>query len=834
MRAIIFFIILFAAITSYSQVESERDSLYQVLKDYPETDTTHIDLLHEIAKSYADTLLDKSFEISKRAEDLSRMINYEAGIVGSQILYAYYFRKNSRQDTAIQILYEAIKLADELKYESLAFRAYDNLGTIWIENEYYDSIILYYKQYLEKYELRSRKNLPKIYHQLAVANYYLGDLDSAISNASKGVQICSNMGDKKLESALLNVVGSAFKKRGNIDTAIYYFNRIVEIALEVNDKFKVLITYNNLANIYGDRGNNPKALDYYLLALKVAEENNFVRARSVLYNNIAIVYYTIKDYPESLHYLKKSLEVARQQDAKNDISNALNNIGELYLKMDSLQLALASYNEAEALIAKTRWRMVYVDNLRGKAEVFQKMNQKDSAKIYFEKSLELAEDIGAKEPLAKSLLGVSRFYFRQGLYKKSSVLSRRALVLSTELGKVDIIRESAEILHKSNAKLMRFSEAYKYLSLYTKMNDSLLSADNTKEVTQLQMQYEHEKEMQEREAREKVLELQRQRAMAKERNIRNTFIGAFIFVLLIVVLVIRNSRQKHKANQQLSLQKAEIEEKNEEMHQLMSEVSRQKEEIENSHNKITDSIRYARRIQTALFPLNDYIKEHVSDHFVLYEPLEIVSGDFYWFEKVHNHILLAVADCTGHGVPGAMMSMLGISYLNEMARQPHITEPNQVLEGLRRKVKKSLHQTGDVRESRDGMDIAFVDINLDKSTLTFSGANNPLILIRDGEMTEFRPDRQPISVYHDEKPFTNQKVQLEKGDVFYLFSDGFRDQFQGDTGKKYGKKHFRELLLALHKESMQKQKYLLQKELYEWMQNKVNQLDDIVVAGFRW
>jgi len=304
--------------------------------------------------------------------------------------------------------------------------------------------------------------------------------------------------------------------------------------------------------------------------------------------------------------------------------------------------------------------------------------------------------------------------------------------------------------------------------------------------------------------------------------------------LVIIVIVVRSIKQKQRANQLLAYQKAEIEEKNEELNQLMSEVSRQKDKLEESHNQIKDSIRYAERIQNALLPLEEDMKEYFTDHFVFYKPLEIVSGDFYWVEKVENNLLLAAADCTGHGVPGAMLSMLGISYLNDIARQPNIVVSSQVLELLRKRVKRSLHQTGDVREARDGMDIAFAAINIEEQTLDFAGANNSIIIIRNNEMIELEPDKQPIAVFHKEEPFTNKVIKLEKGDVVYLFTDGYMDQFNGKTNKKFGSKQFKELLLKMHQQPMLNQKHILRRELEEWMDGTSLQIDDILVAGFKW
>jgi serine phosphatase RsbU (regulator of sigma subunit) len=283
---------------------------------------------------------------------------------------------------------------------------------------------------------------------------------------------------------------------------------------------------------------------------------------------------------------------------------------------------------------------------------------------------------------------------------------------------------------------------------------------------------------------------------------------------------------------------------NEELTQLNEEINTQKEEIETQRDHlfiqneaITSSISYAQRIQSAILPPEEYFHEVLNDVFILFRPRDIVSGDFYWIKQVNQYVILAAADCTGHGVPGAFMSMLGISYLNEIVHRREITQANQVLNELRKQIRNSLRQHGQPEESRDGMDMALCVIDEKKKVLQYSGANCPLYLIRDKngtpELTEFKADRMPLGYYQGKfKSFTNNDIQLEFGDVFYLFSDGFIDQKGGKEGKKFLSKNFKNLLLEIHQEPMHEQKKILDKTINDWMGNN-SQIDDILVLGVR-
>ncbi|NOY37965.1 MAG: SpoIIE family protein phosphatase [Chlorobi bacterium] len=264
-----------------------------------------------------------------------------------------------------------------------------------------------------------------------------------------------------------------------------------------------------------------------------------------------------------------------------------------------------------------------------------------------------------------------------------------------------------------------------------------------------------------------------------------------------------------------------------------AEIRMQKEEIEAKNKDIMDSIKYAERIQTALLPPGDYIQELFPERFILFLPRDIVSGDFFWIMKKEERIITVAADCTGHGVPGAFMSMLGMAFLNEITNVGTISHASEILDQLRSLVVSSLRQTGNEGESRDGMDIALHIFNQKTMQIEFAGANNPLILIRDNELTVIKPDRMPIGISRKmDQPFTNHILDVQKGDLLYIFSDGFQDQFGGPDNKKFMIKNFKSLLLEIHHRSMDEQKEALLHTIMNWMDDQP-QVDDILVLGIK-
>jgi len=290
-----------------------------------------------------------------------------------------------------------------------------------------------------------------------------------------------------------------------------------------------------------------------------------------------------------------------------------------------------------------------------------------------------------------------------------------------------------------------------------------------------------------------------------------------LFVLLFLFLIVRfREGQLQKENKILE-----------------AKVKERTAEIEAQKQEITSSIEYASRIQRAMLPEEEHFTKFFSDHFIIYKPRDIVSGDFYWIGENEKYFFFTVADCTGHGVPGAFMSTLGISTLNEIIKNPENLQSNTILSMLRDKIKTSLHQRGREGEAADGMDMAFCVFNKNRKSLQFSGAYNPLFIFQNGELKEYKADRMPIGIYYGEKDtFTNYEINLKKGDTIYIFSDGLADQFGGPDGVKYKVSNLKKLLSGIYSRPMEEQRRDIENEFEKW-KGSSDQVDDITIIGVR-
>jgi serine phosphatase RsbU (regulator of sigma subunit) len=313
------------------------------------------------------------------------------------------------------------------------------------------------------------------------------------------------------------------------------------------------------------------------------------------------------------------------------------------------------------------------------------------------------------------------------------------------------------------------------------------------------------------------------------RTILAFIVYSALLILLIYVAVRLGQRRLKKKNERLE---AIIRARTKEIWQQNVKLAAQKKEI-------TDSIYYAERIQRAILPHTERIAAKINDYFILFKPKDIVSGDFYWLAENGRKIIITAVDCTGHGVPGAFMSMLGISFLNKIILEDNTLQADRILNELRDDVVSSLKQTGKEGEARDGMDMALVAIDLQKMTMEFAGANNPLYMIRENELTETKADRMPIAYHADSNKFSNHLIQLNKGDLIYLFSDGYADQFGGPRGKKFKYKLFKNLLIENRDKPMREIKEILVNTIENWKAPDgpdaqiYEQVDDILVIGLR-
>ena len=318
---------------------------------------------------------------------------------------------------------------------------------------------------------------------------------------------------------------------------------------------------------------------------------------------------------------------------------------------------------------------------------------------------------------------------------------------------------------------------------------------------------------------EKEISYQKEVTKKKERNLFYITCSLFVFLILFV-LVLRSWRKTKSQNKIIENQKSDIES--------------QKSKLEESHKEITDSINYAKNIQDALMTSSEYIKDALPESFVFFLPKDVVSGDYYWVYKFsEDEVFFTVADCTGHGVPGAFMSMIGTSLLNENIIDYKIDNPAEVLGNMRSKIIESLNDHSSKTNNKDGMDMALCKLNLKTKTLDYTGANNPLVHISEGKINYIKGNSQPVGLsIIDNKPFTNHHVKLKKGDMIYIYSDGYQDQFGGPKGKKYMVKKFKTFLTRLSALPIDEQRVKIQEEFHGWKGNH-DQVDDICVMGIR-
>jgi serine phosphatase RsbU (regulator of sigma subunit) len=300
-----------------------------------------------------------------------------------------------------------------------------------------------------------------------------------------------------------------------------------------------------------------------------------------------------------------------------------------------------------------------------------------------------------------------------------------------------------------------------------------------------------------------------------------------------LIVRVKSALNLVKSYRAIEKQKIEIEKRNHKIKHQHENVLKQKNIISQKNEEITADLRYSKRIQNAILPSDKFINEVLSQYFIVNIPKNIVSGDFYWLEKSNNKLIITVADCTGHGVSGALMHMMGIVFLNQIVKKKDYENSGEILEELREYVITSLHQTGKFGEAQDGMDLALCIIDFDTLKLKFSGANNPLYIINNREFKEIKGDRMPVGInVNYEEPFKTHEIQLEKGDTLYMFTDGYADQFGGPKGKKFRYKFFKELLISINGTSLKRQKDIVEQTFYKWKGN-YEQVDDVLVMGIK-
>lgn len=569
-------------------------------------------------------------------------------------------------------------------------------------------------------------------------------------------------------AATINNIGVDCEQNGNLVDAILYFHKSLKIQEHLNELDAVATTLNNIGTIYNTLGNIEKTIEYLEKSLKIREEIDDVKGIAQSLNNIGTIYYNQKELSKGLNYFERSLDLYKQVGDKEGMAYSLSNIGNIYDLMKS-----------------------------------------PKGLSYHQRSLKLREDIGDKKGQAFGLVNVSKSHFLNGNINEALDYGKRGYELANKMGFPDNIQKSSYILSKIYKSQSKYPLALEFYEQSVLMKDSIKNEESNRASYKLQTKYEFEKQQAVKDAEHnKQMEIIAERG--KKQKVITYSIALGSLLLLIFFVFIYNRLQITKR------QKSIIEE--------------QKQLVEEKQKEILDSINYAKRIQAAILPSDRVIKQFLPESFVFYKPKDIVAGDFYWLEHKHDKVLFAAADCTGHGVPGAMVSVVCNNALNRSVREFGLTEPSKILDKTKEIVIQEFEKSD--ADVKDGMDIALCA--LQENTLYYSGANNPLWIIREGSeiIEEVKSTKQPVGKVDNTKPFENHTVELKKGDSIYIFTDGYQDQFGGEKGKKFKAAKLKELLLNNREKSMGEQLVTLNQTFDKW-KGSLEQVDDVCVIGVR-
>ena len=638
-----------------------------------------------------------------------------------------------------------------------------------------DSAIHFANQFVS--ESKDSVLIGEALHTMAVANWIKGDYIESLNSAYGALNVNQASKNDTGISKAYNDIGLNYWKLKNSKRAMTNYLQALEFAERTDNDPTLARALGNIGILYEEQEDYEKALEFQGRCLELARTQNEDRLMANTLNNISLIYSQKEELEKAEHFAHHSLNIRKKQNDQLGIAQALNLLG--VIAQDSTQFILADSLFQEALSI-----YLSVDNVWGQAMVLG--------------------NIGSN-------------YNRLTMYKEGMKTCYRSYNISTA-NNLEWKISACRCIAESHANLGRATESNEWWNKWRELRDSLYNHNLENDLSLLVQRFEHEKL--ETELRHEA-ELSHEETK-RQRLLTNASVGIGMMALLLFFVLYRNYQGKQRDNELL-------EEKN-------REISGQKAIIEEKNTHITDSIEYAKNLQQAILPKHASFEGRFERHFIFYRPKDIVSGDFYWLEDVNGTTFVAVVDCTGHGVPGAMVSMVGYQGLNKAVREKQLSRPSEILQSLSDHVEEQFEKSGG--SVKDGMDIALFSISKNQRNLTFAGAHNPLLVVSrrtEIEYTELKEstggwnmfliksNRRSVGGFFDSGPFTDHKLQLEKGDTLFLFSDGYADQFGGEKDKKLGIKRLREVLLR----SVVDNDFESLESFYNEWKGNTEQIDDV-------
>jgi tetratricopeptide (TPR) repeat protein len=667
----------------------------------------------------------------------------------------------------------------------------------------------------------------------------------------------------------LLVITKYYQKHGDIPKARNFCMQAIELSKKEKDVSFLASSYCIMGgDVCNGTGDFVTAIDYLLKAYHLIEKKSNKKWTYIILNDLGNSYIGQKNFNKALEFYEQANEVADSLHDQRAIGITLIGKGNVYLSQKDYNKAIDVFSKAANRFDKAKLKYEYAMAKTNIGGAYLAMNENDKALRMFTESYQVMEEMDDKYGMGNILLDIGTALQQSHNYELALTNYYKSMQLFKSILSIFDLKEVYLRIAQTYNKQNKNDSAFHYMELYSTLTDSLYNKENSKLVAEMQTKFEAEK----KEKENRLLSTQNELSSSKIKQQSRVAIGLMLFSVIVIVFLIflyRSNKQKQKANFIISQQKEKVE------GQQIQLLAKNKE--------IVDSITYAKRLQDAILPSIKIIQKYFPESFVIYKPKDIVAGDFYWMESVnrkskkeneekileqesalsaYEHILIAAADCTGHGVPGAIGSVVCSNAMNRTLREFGITDPGKILDKVRELVVKTFVREGSTADEKnenvvkDGMDISLISIEGlktdTKRTVKWAGANNPLWIIKkknseewnikegrsldlptsDYRLIEIKPDKQPIGKMDIIKPFTTHTMQLNKGDVIYLFTDGYADQFGGPKGKKFKYQQLKELLLLNSQTSMEEQKTILNSTLENW-KGSLEQVDDILVMGIK-
>lgn len=608
------------------------------------------------------------------------------------------------------------------------------------------------------------------------------------------------------------MLGISFDYLGELDSALFYFEKSIALLKKQKNKIYLARTYMSKANSLCLLSKNKEALTYYTKAYDIFKLERSAKEEASVLMGIGNIYSSMKSYNLALKYYDQALNYFVEVKDSVFISYMLTNISEVYSSMKNFEKELEFQRKSLQIKERINDDYGLVYSYSNMAGLMAKSNKKDSALYYGNKAVFYSKKINNQEFLSSSYHSLGEVYAYFNDYKEALKRYSVAIDIARKIKNPKTEYNLLKVISEAYIKLGNYKEATNALEDFISLNDSLNSIETRRSFNELQTQYETDK-------KEKEISLLNERDK-KRQVVIYSIVGLSLLLGLLSFVLFNRFRLKKRTASELEVRNKEI--------------SNQKNIIEEKQKEITDSIHYAKRIQNTLLAHKDFVDKFLPENFILFRPKDIVSGDFYWATEHNNMFYLAVCDSTGHGVPGAFMSLLNIGFLSEAIKEKNISKPNEIFNYVRKRLIESIGNEG----QKDGMDAILICIDNNQSlqsdlkTITYSAANNEPILIKDNRIVELSKDKMPVG--HGERfdEFELYSVNYNHGDILYLYTDGYADQFGGPKGKKFKYKSLNNHLLSIHHLPVTEQLDNLNQTFNKWM-GDLEQVDDVCVVGIK-